>query len=50
MYSKIRAASEASRANIETWLVRGDMPSVLLEVAKGRAIGTRIEANGHARK
>jgi glutamate 5-kinase len=44
MYSKIRAASEASRAGIETWLVRGDRPSVLVEVAAGKVIGTRIEA------
>ena len=50
MYSKVRAASEASREGIETWLVRGDRPSVLLDVAAGKAIGTRIEAASRSRR
>jgi glutamate 5-kinase len=44
MYSKIRAAAEASRGGTETWLVRGDLPSVLLHAAEERSIGTVIEA------
>jgi glutamate 5-kinase len=46
IYSKVRAASEASRHGIETWLVRGDAPSVLLDVAQNRAVGTRIARAG----
>ena len=42
MSSKLRAAREASRAGIETWLVRGDVPGVLIEVARGQALGTRV--------
>jgi glutamate 5-kinase len=44
MYSKLRAAKEASRTGIETWLVKGDVPGVLLDVARNAAIGTIIEA------
>jgi glutamate 5-kinase len=43
MYSKLKAADEATRRGIETWLVQGDLPGVLLEVAKDHAIGTRID-------
>lgn len=42
MFSKLRAAAEAGQAGIDTWLVRGDRASVLLEVAGGREVGTRI--------
>lgn len=42
MFSKIRAASEAAHAGAKAWLVRGDRPSVLLDVARGHAIGTVI--------
>ena len=42
MYSKLKAAREANRAGIETWLARGDHPSVLLEIAANHATGTRI--------
>lgn len=42
MYSKLRAASEASGHGIQTWLVQGDVPSILLEVAQDRAVGTRV--------
>lgn len=42
MYSKIRAAKEASEKGIETWLVKGDVPDALLKVASGEAVGTRI--------
>jgi glutamate 5-kinase len=42
MYSKLVAAREAARAGIETWLVKGDIPDVLLQVALDRPVGTRI--------
>jgi glutamate 5-kinase len=42
MYSKLKAAQEATRNGIETWLVKGDHPSVLLQVAEEKSIGTRI--------
>jgi glutamate 5-kinase len=42
MYSKIRAAHEATRSGIETWLVRGDQPGVLVRVARGESVGTRV--------
>ncbi|MDR3607985.1 MAG: glutamate 5-kinase [Oligoflexia bacterium] len=42
IYSKVRAAGEASRHGIDTWLIRGDRPSVLLDVARGKAIGTHV--------
>lgn len=50
MSSKLRAAREASRAGIETWLVRGDVPGVLLEVARGQALGTRVIAGRASRR
>jgi glutamate 5-kinase len=50
MYSKIRAAAEASKGGTETWLVRGDVPSVLIQAAEGREIGTVIEAKKRASK
>jgi glutamate 5-kinase len=43
MYSKLKAAREATRAGTETWLVKGDIPSVLLDVAQGRSVGTQIK-------
>ena len=42
MFSKLSAARLASKRGIETWLVKGDLPSILIDVAKGRAIGTCI--------
>jgi len=42
MYSKLLAAQAASRAGIETWLVKGDLPSILLKVAADEIVGTRI--------
>ena len=44
MYSKLKAASEAARNGVETVLVQGDLPSVLLDVAQGKKVGTWIEA------
>ena len=43
MYSKLAAAKHALENKIETWLVKGDHPAVLLEVAENRPVGTRIE-------
>lgn len=44
MYSKLLAAQLASKNGIETFLVKGDLPSVLLDLAKGINHGTRIKA------
>jgi glutamate 5-kinase len=43
MFSKLSAAREASLQGVQTWLVQGDVPSVLLEVARDAAVGTRID-------
>ena len=43
MTSKLIAAKYASDAGIETWLVKGDDPQVLLQVAQNKVIGTRIK-------
>ena len=43
MVSKLSAAKLATQAGIETWLVKGDTPQVLLEVAKNNLVGTRIQ-------
>jgi glutamate 5-kinase len=42
MYSKLSAAQLAQKKGIETWLVQGDLPSVLIDVARGCTVGTRI--------
>jgi glutamate 5-kinase len=44
MYSKLSAAREATQAGIETWLVKGDIPDVLLAVARDAKVGTRVVA------
>jgi glutamate 5-kinase len=44
MYSKMMAARDACEVGIETWLVRGDVPGILLKVAAQESVGTRIEA------
>jgi glutamate 5-kinase len=49
MYSKLKAAREASGHGIQTWLVQGDQPSILLEVAQDRGVGTRIDPQGPKR-
>lgn len=50
MYSKIRAAAEASKGGTETWLVRGDVPMVLLHAAENHSVGTVIEASRKSRR
>ncbi len=42
MLSKLTAARLATQAKIETWLVKGDEPNILLNVAKNLEVGTRI--------
>lgn len=42
MHSKLLAGSEASRHGIDTFLVKGDRPGVLLELARGEVAGTWI--------
>jgi glutamate 5-kinase len=44
MYSKLLAAQMAAKGGVETFLVKGDTPSVLLQLAKGVQVGTRIKA------
>ena len=44
MFSKLKAAREASTHGIETWLVRGDIPSVLMRVARNERVGTWVGA------
>jgi glutamate 5-kinase len=50
MYSKLKAGREASIRGIETWLLKGDLPSVLLHSAKNQWIGTRIEAKPEGKR
>jgi glutamate 5-kinase len=42
MFSKLKAAQEAARTGISTHLVGGEKPSVLLKIASGESVGTRI--------
>ena len=44
MFSKLSAAKDASQQGIQTWLVQGDVPSILIEVARDADVGTRIDA------
>ena len=44
MFSKLAAAKVATSAGIQTWFVKGDLPSVLLDVARDKSVGTRIDA------
>lgn len=44
MYSKLLAAQMATKKGVETFLVKGDLPSVLIQLAKGENLGTRIKA------
>lgn len=43
MYSKLVAAREAGKDRIETFLIKGDVPSALISLAEGRSLGTRIK-------
>jgi glutamate 5-kinase len=44
MYSKLLAAQMASKNGVETFIVKGDTPNVLIDLAKGAHVGTYIEA------
>ena len=44
MLSKLQAAKMATEKGIETFLLKGDVPSALIRLAQGERIGTRIKA------
>ena len=44
MYSKLLAAQMATKKGVDTFLVKGDLPSVLIKLAKGVELGTYIKA------
>jgi len=50
MFTKLGAADQAQKAGIESWLVKGDIPSVLIEIANNKQIGTRIPARSNPKK
>ena len=43
MLSKLQAAHMACKNDIETYLVKGDLPAVLVKLAEGAPVGTRIK-------
>lgn len=47
MYSKVLAAASAQKAGIETWLLKGDQPNVLVDLAKECARGTVFRRKKH---
>lgn len=42
MYSKIRAAAFTQKEKIPTWIIKGDVPGTLLNLAKGEHVGTMV--------
>ena len=50
MYSKLLAAKTATASGIDTFLVKGDVPDVLLHLAQGDEIGTRIKAQKNSKR
>lgn len=50
MFSKLLAAQMATKAGVETWLVKGDRPAVLAQVADRENVGTRISAKTNLAK
>jgi glutamate 5-kinase len=42
MLSKLKAAIEAGKSKIPTHLVQGDEPQILLKIARGVAVGTKV--------
>lgn len=42
MYSKMRAALYAQKHGIGTWLLKADVPDVLIRIARDEEVGTRI--------
>jgi glutamate 5-kinase len=47
MYSKLKAAHEANQSGVDAYLAKGDTPQVLVRLAQGESVGTRI---GKSRK
>jgi glutamate 5-kinase len=45
MYSKCLAAREANQNGIDTWLIKGDVPNALVQLASNLHLGTRIGAS-----
>jgi glutamate 5-kinase len=43
MFSKVRAAKEAGKGKVQTVLVKGDTPSVLIRIAQNNFMGTVFE-------
>ncbi len=50
MLSKMMAAKIASDSGVQTHLVKGDEPNVLLEIAAGSALGTLIHGRGRSNR
>lgn len=42
MLSKLKAAQRATEAGIPTYLIKGDVPHALLQLAEGKSVGTMI--------
>jgi glutamate 5-kinase len=42
MYSKVLAAKEATSQGIATWVVRGEVPNVLVKLARNEPLGTQF--------
>lgn len=49
MASKLQSAREAAARGIDTWITKGDAPNVLLRIAAGEAVGTRVGSRKKAR-
>jgi glutamate 5-kinase len=49
MYSKVRAAAHAQKDKVPTWIIRGDLPGILLSLANdihvGTVVGTKAKKN-----
>jgi glutamate 5-kinase len=43
MYSKVLAAKEATAEGIDTWIIKGDIPNALVQLAKDVPLGTKFE-------
>ena len=43
MFSKLRAAKEAAASGIDAFLVKGDRPHVLEDIAQGALVGTHVK-------
>jgi len=50
MATKLLAAEIAAEAGIETWIANGRRPRVLLDLARGRGLGTRFQLTGRKKR